>query len=298
MQKRASIIGPLILITIGVLFLLANFGYISGSFWLSLLQFWPLILILLGLEILIGRTWQGQILVLLAGLLAVGGVVWLLMNPAVAPLGMGMQTETVGESSTGVQSAHLELKTGVGDLDMRPLVGSDGNWIEGTVSHPASLRLAQEYQNTGGVAQLKLDTEGNVIFLGNSSERWNIHVAPGMPLTLKIDAGVGSSKLDLNALDVTDIDMNTGVGGTEVILPSNAGTVNARIKGGIGGLTILIPVGVPARIRSNSGIGGASINQARFPSTGQDLFESPDYATATNRIDLTVDAGIGGITIP
>lgn len=298
MQKRGSIIGPLILITIGVLFLLANFGYISGSFWLSLLQYWPLILILLGLEILLGRTWQGQILVLLVGLLAVGGVVWLLMNPALAPLGVGMQTETVGEPREGVQSARLELNTGVGDLDVRPLAGADANWIEGTVSHPTSLRLRQVYQVTGGAAQLKLDTEGNVVFMGNSSERWNIHVAQGMPVTLKVDAGVGGSKLDLNALNVTDLDLNTGVGGTEVVLPSGAGTVNARIKGGIGGLTVLIPVGVPARIRSHSGIGGASINQARFPSVGQDVFESSDYASATNRIDLTVDAGIGGITIP
>ncbi len=198
--RRGSIIGPLILITIGGLFLLANFGYITSSFWLMLVQFWPLILILAGLEILLGRTRGGQLIVLLVGLLAVGGILWLLINPGTFAIGTSMNTDTIDETRDGVDTANLELKP--------------------------------------------------------------------------------------------------GVGGMEVVMPSNAGTVTAKLDGGIGGLTILIPQGVAARIRSHSGISGATINQARFPRVGEDLYESPDYATATNKIDLDVNAGIGGITLP
>ncbi len=296
--RRGSIIGPLILITIGVLFLLANFGYISGSFWLTLIQFWPLLLILAGLEILFGRTLVGQLVVLLVALLAVGGIVWLALNPNTFPLTGSVQVEKVTAASEGVQTAHLELNTGVGDLNLGALDAAASDWIDGTIAHPRAVRLEQTYQVTGGVAQLKLDTKGTFIFLGNASEKWNLRLAPNVPLTLDLNAGVGGASLDLNALNVSDLKFDTGVGETNVVLPSYAGTVNAKINGGIGGLTIWIPEGVAARIRSHAGIGGVSINPARFPRVGDDLYESSDYTTAANKIDLNVDAGIGGITIP
>lgn len=297
-QHRGSIIGPLILITIGVLFLLANFGYINTSFWLLLVQFWPLILILLGLELLLGRSWQGQVIVLLVGLLAIAGIVWLTLNPGLSLLNVSAKTETVTESSDGVQSANVSLNPGVGELNVGALGSGSSNWLEATVAHPSSLTLVQDYQVSNGIARLKLDTQGFQVFMGNSVEHWNVSLAPQIPIMLKVDAGVGGTKLDLNALNVTQLNLNTGVGGTEVVMPSHAGTVTANVDGGVGGLTILIPQGVPARIRSHAGIGGANINPARFPRVAEDLYQSAEYAGATDKIDLTVDAGVGGITIP
>lgn len=297
-QHRGSIIGPLILITIGVLFLLANFGYLNTSFWLLLVQFWPLILILFGLEILLGRSWQGQVIVLLVGLAAIGGIVWLTMNPGVLPFGVSAKTDTVTETRDGVQSANLTLSPGVGELDLGVLDGTSSNWLEATISHPNSLTLVQDYQLTSGVARLKLDTKGVQVFMGNAAEHWNVNLVPQVPIILKVDAGVGGTKMDLNGLNVTQLDLNTGVGGTQVTMPSHAGTVTATVNGGVGGLTILIPQGEPARIRSSTGIGGANINPARFPHVAEELYQSADYDTATDKIDLRVDAGIGGITIP
>lgn len=305
--RRGSIIGPLILITIGGLFLLANFGYITSSFWLILVQFWPLILILAGLEILLGRTRGGQLIVLLVGLLAVGGILWLLINPTAFPVGGSMNTTTIRELRTDIKTAELILDSSVGDLEIKPLdslvqFSPEGAeeipWIHGSVVHPNSMQLKKEYQVTEGAARMKLDAEGAMIFMGNATERWNIQLASQIPITLRVNAGIGHSKLDLNALHITQLDLDTGIGGMEVVLPSNAGLVTAKLDGGIGGLTVWIPQGIAARIRSHSGIGGATINQTRFPPVGKDVYESPDYATATNKIDLDVNAGIGGITIP
>lgn len=46
--RRGSLIGPLLLIVIGVLFLLRNFGFVVPH-WTLLLRYWPLLLVLLGL---------------------------------------------------------------------------------------------------------------------------------------------------------------------------------------------------------------------------------------------------------
>ncbi len=55
-------IGALILITLGVLLLLNNFGIISSSIWQILWRFWPVLLILWGIRAVLGRNIISDIL--------------------------------------------------------------------------------------------------------------------------------------------------------------------------------------------------------------------------------------------
>lgn len=50
-HRRGSLIGPILLIGAGLLFLLSNFGVIDANIWRSLLNLWPLLLIAAGLDI-------------------------------------------------------------------------------------------------------------------------------------------------------------------------------------------------------------------------------------------------------
>lgn len=72
---RGGIFWPLVLISIGVIFLLRNTGAVSGDFLNSLLPYWPIILILMGLDSIYRREgWIGATLVIALG------VVFLLSN--------------------------------------------------------------------------------------------------------------------------------------------------------------------------------------------------------------------------
>jgi len=48
---------PLVLIGVGLMFLLGNYGLIQPVSFLSLLALWPVLLILLGLDIAFARRW-------------------------------------------------------------------------------------------------------------------------------------------------------------------------------------------------------------------------------------------------
>jgi hypothetical protein len=63
-----SFFWPLLLITIGGLLLLNNFGIIPWEIWDSLIRFWPVMLILVGLEILLGRSRTTNLIVTLLGI--------------------------------------------------------------------------------------------------------------------------------------------------------------------------------------------------------------------------------------
>jgi len=52
-NRRSGLLWPFILIAVGIAFLFQNLGLLSGSIWDNLIRFWPLLLILLGLNDLI-----------------------------------------------------------------------------------------------------------------------------------------------------------------------------------------------------------------------------------------------------
>jgi predicted membrane protein len=300
-HRRRSVIWPLILIAIGIIALLANLGYLPGSVWLMFLRFWPLILILIGLEVLVGRqsNW-GAVVVFVVGLLLIAGVAWLAMNPASVGFATtgATTTEQLTQSLGDAKSATIEISARVSETTVRNLDASSPNLAEGTLNHPNSSRIVKSFDVVGGNARLKIREEGNIPFLwGDTSGKWNLALSPKIPLTLNVNAGVGKVVLDLNALTITRVDLNAGVGEIQATMPSHAGTVVASVSGGVGAITVLIPQGVAARIRANAGLGGVRVNESRFPRIGENVYQSADYATASNRIDLDVSGGVGAVSV-
>ncbi|MFN2224851.1 MAG: LiaI-LiaF-like domain-containing protein, partial [Anaerolineae bacterium] len=53
--KRIDILGPVLLIAIGIILLLNTMGILEWSVWWRLIRLWPVLLIAAGLELLLGR---------------------------------------------------------------------------------------------------------------------------------------------------------------------------------------------------------------------------------------------------
>ncbi len=78
-HRHGGILGPLMLILLGVLFLLNNFGIVGWNVWGRLWRLWPLVLVGLGLELLLGRRnplFSGAIL----ALMVVAGILFLYLS--------------------------------------------------------------------------------------------------------------------------------------------------------------------------------------------------------------------------
>ena len=74
---RRDIVGAFLLITIGTLLLFNNLNLIPWSIWPELWRFWPVILILFGLQIILGDSWFGQLAV---GIITVAVIFYLVGN--------------------------------------------------------------------------------------------------------------------------------------------------------------------------------------------------------------------------
>lgn len=126
---------------------------------------------------------------------------------------------------------------------------------------------------------------------------WMVHLNEAVPLSLRIEGGASDNRIDLTALKVQELHLETGASATKLTLPSSAGHTRADITCGAGTVEIRVPAGVGARIRARSSLGEVKVDRGRFPPIGAGEYESPDFETATNRVELLVEASLGSAEV-
>jgi hypothetical protein len=298
-NESSGLIWPILLITAGVILLLNTLGILSWTVWNGIWRLWPLALIFIGLELLFGRRSRGFSYVL-AGLLIVT-VAGLAMAWSVMPwTGGTTNTQSISQPIVGATSADVEIGLGMGNLTINPLTNSGGDIMQGSIAVGSNERLERNYTVNGGVGKLTLINRGlEGAWFGNVSAGPRDHVInlnPAIPLTLRIDGGVGDSKLNLADFNLTRLQVNSGVGNVEIALPRNvAGTSNISVSGGVGDVTVNVPEGTALRVQASQGVGSRN-----FPSSytnDGEVWTSPNYDSATNRVSMQVSGGVGSLHV-
>jgi hypothetical protein len=297
-RRRPSLIGPLILITIGILFLLANLGYLPLSFWEIAYQFWPLILILIGLEIIIGRrSIISGLVILVLWFALIAGVLWLSFAGAEMFASPTAVTDPIQQPLGEIKSATIDLNIGVATASITALGTDTADLLKGTWRHSGATQIIKTYDVVGSEGRLALRETGPSSWMpfGLGAARWDLALNPNIPIALRLNGGVGHADLDLAALGIPSLNIDAGVGTINVTTPKS-GVTTMRVNGGAGNVRVTIPEGVAARIRVDKGIGSVRVDETRFPKSGNG-YQSSDFTNAPNKIDLQVDGGVGSVEI-
>lgn len=289
-KKSGRYVLPALLIALGLVMLALNSGLVSWAALLGVLQLWPLVLIAVGVDLLFRGRYR---LVITAVTLALGMVFYLGLVPwpGMAPA----ETHTIAQTLQGAQRAEVLLQSGVSELRIGALTSSD-QLIEGTVQTGAGEQLAENFRLTGSAASYTLRSEqrGTQFFASQRERLWDVRLSDALPLTLEVSTGVGRARLELTALQLTDLRVDTGVGETLVTLPRQ-GQYDVTINAGVGATTLRIPEGVAARLEISRGLGAVNM-RGTFEQDGN-VYKTPDYDTATNRAEVRVSGGVGAITV-
>lgn len=238
------------------------------------------------------RTRRPTILILVALVALIGAWVW---QQSAAPR---ISHQTIRQPAERAARAEVTITAGSGQLQIGALGQSD-NLIAGEVAYDARNRLEQRFSLQGDIATFSLRERDDsrplmLVRGGDEQARWQLQLNRALPMRLAIAAGVGESSLDMSELQVTDLQLLTGVGNTSLTLPRQ-GQVLVNVSSGVGNLTIRIPRGVAARIDAGGGLGDVRV-LGDYIREG-DVYVSPDFATATNRVDLRASKGLGAITV-
>jgi Domain of unknown function (DUF5668) len=307
-RRRGGVVWPLILIFVGGVFLLENTGYLPRNFWMNLWRLWPVVLVLIGIELLFANRIPWVALAALAAAVLVVGAVainWT-QAPTSASAGPPRTTQT---NLVGASQAAVTIRFGAGQFNVGPIVQPQPNELaELTYQGPPELAPVPRYTPpvSGGIGQLEYQSSsrggpGFWPFAGghtDSNARADLNFAPTVPITsFTVQTGAADAHLDLSALKVSAIDMSIGAATAWIRFPEAAGTTTAHISGGASTITLEVPQGVAAQIQHHGGLSTVTIDQTRFPQASDGVYRSPDYATAQNKLDISIETGVTTIQV-
>jgi Domain of unknown function (DUF5668) len=308
--RRSGIVWPLIFILVGSVFLLQNLGVLPPTTWLGLWRVWPLLLVLVGVELLLGhRGYLAALVGLVVAIVALGLVAGAIDLPGLSAPRQASGTVTSRAETQplrGANQAVVTLRFGAGQLDVGPFLNAGPDDLASmTYDGPPEAAPEAQYSVADGIGRLNYQLSGRAsgfvpFFAGRGDggeARLDVNLRPNLPLSLTVQTGATQAWLDLSQLRVGTLDVAMGAADTWVRLPEAAGTTTAHFSGGATSLRLEIPNGVAAQIRTRGGLNTVSVDQSRFPAAGSDLYRSPDYSTAQNKVDITVETGVSTIRV-
>jgi hypothetical protein len=236
-------------------------------------------------------------------------------------------TDNISEPLNGATTAKVDINAGDSNLTIERLTGGEQVLASGTLQYLENQGLPIRTLNTSnGQATLTLRRSGTgrpwfrfPWAACNGATDWQVHLNPNVLSDITAHSDGGNVKLDLAGLAVTRVLADTDGGNMVVVLPDNAADLSVTAKTGAGNVTVeigsgitgsnivnansgagnvvvRIPSGVAARIHATSGLGKATVDP-RFSKTDKNTYQSSDFDSTANKVEITVNSGAGNVSV-
>ena len=259
-MRRDNIFWGGLLILFGVLFLLQAQGLINNVFRF----FWPLILILVG-------GWM------------VANVIW---KPSLAA------GETFSIALGTAKSVKYKFAHGAAQIDITGGAPS-GQALVGS----SAVGMNHHDHLDGDRLSVSIEAGPSLLpFIGPVDGVWRYQITQAVPVTLDIDAGASRLDVDLKDVLATRIALQTGASSVNMTLPAH-GVSLLDVAAGAASINLRIPDATAARIRVKEGVSALNVDLNRFPQLDSGIYQSPNFDTTPDRAEITVQAGVGSITV-
>lgn len=236
-------------------------------------------------------------------------------------------THNLMEPLDGVKTAKVDINTGTGNLTIDGLPSGVQVLASGTLQYLENQSSPDcSLEKSDGHATLALSAKGG-IHTGfrfpwsacNGATDWQIHLNSNVKSEITACSGGGNVKLNLAGMAVTCVSADTGGGNVDVVLPDNSanlcvtaksggGNVSVEIgsgttgsgtvlaSSGAGNVMVTVPAGIAARIHPKTGL-GKLILDSRFSNIDGATYQSPDYDTAADKVEITISSGAGNVSV-
>jgi len=307
-QRRTSLVLPIVLITVGAMFLYANWRPAFDP-WPILRTYWPLILVFVGL----GKMWDatrakqnpdgtarsggvslGATFGALAFVLVLVVLFWhgrAFTRDRRSSDDWQQHSQTVDRQ--GAKSVNVSLETSAGEFTIS---GGASHLLDADFKYSDSYGTPRvDYNVDAGVGHLNISQDDTTVHFGKSHNEWNLRLSNEVPLELKVEMGAGRGRLRLRDLPVTRLEMSMGAGQADVDLTGDRKSdLTANLEGGVGQVTIRLPRKVGVVVRASGGIGSISAHGFRHE---DDEYTNESYGKTPATIHLKVEGGIGQISL-
>lgn len=328
-----NLIPGAILVGLGCLFLAENY-HVFNIHWGQIWRLWPIILILLGVNIVLGKrstssTWLTIAALCIAIPMVIIGKVKDRTDHFVERFddsngNMDIDSDdeenddadntdndkTEGGSSEarqrftepldgGIKTAKLVLEGGAAKFRAEggttDLIEVDAKLSENFPDYA----LNKKVNGTNAELELKPkgDKEGHFELDEDDfgDNKLNVKLNRAVEWDIDLKLGAGKADFDLSEINVKNLNLETGVTSTEVKLGDMAANTTVKVKSGVAEVEIKVPNNVGCLIKTQK----AALNIQDFDgfTKSGSNYQSPDYDKATKKITIEFESGISKLKV-
>lgn len=295
-MNPAKMFWGLLIVAFGVLILLANLGFLPLGFWWALWQFWPVLLVVLGLSLIFGRKSNSASWIFLSITVILIVATGLISYHYPKVINYDHQTYSYSEEIEDAESLALRVDFGAGGMNIG---ASDTKLIEGKASTYTKTTL----KRSGGIDTHVIVDQAPMkgwFFLNpdiyTKKNEIELNISDDLPLDLAINTGASSFDLDLSDLLLEKLDLDFGASDGKIKIGEKVNNVEVKIETGASSLKLYLPKEFGIKIESSSGISSNNFEEIGL-NRSNGKWESDNYGKAEKKADIDLAMGASSIDV-
>ncbi len=314
-MKTSSLIWGIVLLFIGGVLLLDNLNLID-FYWRSIWRFWPVFLIIAGINVLFSKTESK-----LAGGVSIGILVLVL-----ALVFYKGQQKPVNSIWHDDNNKSLEFNDDEEDSKeskssyAKPFIAADslkktvlniyGGGTSFDLKDETDSLIVTEFTKKNSRFTLKqeiTDSVNTLIFKANNKNGKNswsfngsggdvdlfLNTCPTWEINLKV--GASAIDFDLTKYKIRTFNFNGGAASLDIKIGDLLPITDVNVKSGVAEVKIAIPETSGCRITTKTGL--SSKDFEGFTNLGDGVYQTPNYKTASKKIFIILDGGLSSFEV-
>lgn len=284
--KKGISFGPILIVLLGVVFLFNNFGLLPWEIWQNLWKFWPILLILFGIEVLLGRSSSLKtILILLALIFLIP--IFLILNPLT---GNPLATESLNfEKPLGnLTKTEVVMNLPSNKLHLDSLEANSDRVIFANIKYSKLFPAAEitEERSFGQAKYTFSQPQKYLPFSSNIGNTVDLKLSRLIPHSLFVKANTGVFDLVLDDLNLPLIEIDSGASQVNIRYAKNVSN-KTFIKVAAARISLTIPADLQAEIKVDSAIESIKIDNTRYTKQ-ENFYRTSNFSSATTKLKVEI----------
>ena len=312
-MKLDRIMWGIILLFVGGVLLLENFNVIQ-FYWTSIWRFWPVFLIIAGINILFNRK-ESQIGTMISIGVLVVMLSFLFYKGQQAPEHRNWIADNFrghvdindDDENSNLQTLHfaepfnidsskqvvLNVSGGGTSFDLQgptdSLITADVNGRKGSYS------LKKEVSDSTQTISFKMQDNKGKWSMGKGGNDVSFKLNSTPVWTINMSMGAGEVNFDLSNYKVRTFKFDGGAAALDITMGELLPITDVVVKTGVADVKLNIPTNSGCRIRSKTGL--SSKDFSGFTKVGNDTYETPNFKASTKKIFVSFDGGLSNFEV-
>lgn len=303
-MKTSKIFWGTLFIVLGLLALLNNFSPVT-LFWGDIWQYWPVVLVLLGISMLVKHN-AGKAMLAGAAAIVLAVTIFSFVKFGTNFIDNDFEivfdenkdynysiTQYDEEFDSSLTKAMLYVNGGIGSFKIDST--SDKLLYIKTVGIENNFNLSRD--DVEGISTLELSMKKSKFHIGKNKYKNKVNIALNNNLMwdLDFDVGAASMKLDLTKFNINNFNVDMGAASLDVKLGSIAEKTNVVVNAGASKIDISVPEEVGCQLKMDDVLSAHDINGFKRVNSG--FYRTKGFYESEKKIFISIDCGVSSINI-